>query len=102
MSAAASCAPPISLSNAGLNAWKFVRSPRQCSTPVPDKPRSVCVVIGPFIGWNASAPLPSVMRCAPPRSMFIVCVIRNSPAGLPRSHARLSIEPLMWHAAHDT
>ena len=29
-----------------------MRSPRQCVGPFFAMPRSVCVVIGPFIGWN--------------------------------------------------
>ena len=39
-----------------------VRSPRQCIGPAPAMPRSVCVVIGPFIGWKVQ----SDTRCRRP------------------------------------
>jgi hypothetical protein len=94
MSAALSCVPPISESNAGLNAWKFARSPRQWSGFVALTPRSVCVVIGPFIGWKLARPMLNGNGCPAGAACSV-------PAGSPRSHARPSMSPSTWHEAQD-
>ena len=57
-----------------------VRSPRQCIGPALAIPRRLCVVIGPFIGWN----------------VWFVTV----PNGSPRSQASPSKSPEMWQLAH--
>ncbi len=93
MSLAASWLPPIRLENAPLNAWKSARSPRQCSGPVPASPRSVCVVIGPFIGWNCVIPSENGNGC---EGAFSI-----TPPRSPRSQARPSVSPSTWHDAHD-
>ena len=89
MSAADTCAPPSSPSNAGLNAWKSARSPRQCSGSLPAIPTSVCVIIGPFIGWSCAVPNGAV-------GTVTIC-----PPGSPRSQPRLSVRASMWQTAHD-
>ncbi len=105
MSASAIGPPrPSRLSNATLNAsnacsadsaspsdrFPPVRSPRQCIGPWRERPRSVCVVIGPFSGWNP---------CGSPEWMgfgFGATVA----SGLPRSHASPSWSPKTWQPAH--
>ena len=92
MSAVLSCAPPIKPLKAGLKAWKVARSPRQCSGCVPSRPRSVCVFIGPFIGWKGARPM-NGNGCEGAAAML--------PPGSPRSQVMPSMSPSMWQEAHD-
>src|SRR3990172_996334 len=64
------------------------RSPRQCIPPWVPSPRSVCVVIGPFIGWKVAAG---------GSTDDDGCVLLDvASSGLPRSQARLSKSPKTW------
>ena len=57
-------------------------------------PRSVWVVIGPFIGWKVVA--------GGRNGVAEGCVLDEVPSsGLPRFQARLSKSPKMWQLAHD-
>src|SRR5262249_61669718 len=69
------------------------RSPRQCIGTSFAIPRSVCVVIGPLIGW----------KFAGQERLNSKMLLFGSwlSSGLPRSQARLSKSPKMWHEAHD-
>src|SRR4030095_11265742 len=53
------------------------------------RPRSVCVVIGPFIGWKVVVGGMAVVADG------CVLVVTTS-SGLPRSQARLSRSPNTW------
>ena len=75
-----------------VEAWPPVRSPRQCIGPWFAMPRSVCVVIGPFIGWNGW------LEPVGPRKFGFGF---TTSSGLPRSQARLSKSPKMWQLEHD-
>ena len=93
ISLSGSCvARPIRLTNAGLNAERSARSPRQWNGVVFASPRSVCVVIGPFIGskpWR------------PGGFGGVGGGGANEPVGFPRSQAWPSMSPNRWQLAHD-
>src|SRR5439155_26495243 len=69
-----------------------VRSPRQCIGPALAIPRRLCVVIGPFIGWNVW--FDEIWS----RNGFGLFV--TVPNGSPRSQASPSKSPEMWQLAH--
>ena len=72
----------------------FERSPRQCIGPLFTRPRSVCVVIGPFIGWNSLVPAPPLtLEPAAKDSLMFIGFEVTSPSGLPRSQASESKSP---------
>src|SRR5262249_18104495 len=62
----------------------------QCIGPWFAMPRRLCVVIGPFIGWNG-LPLPTLKGLGFGSGMS---------SGFPRSQARLSKSANTWQAAH--
>ena len=57
---------------------------------------SVCVVIGPFIGWNFLNP---VLRPGTPPPLFWSRASFMSPLGSPRSQASRSVRESTWHEA---
>src|SRR5262245_48836138 len=65
--------------------------------PCVERPRSVCVVIGPFIGWNVVAIEPLGRNGA---DLGMLSAVTTS-SGLPRFQARLSKSPKMWQLEHD-
>src|SRR5260370_27729804 len=100
-------------SNASTPKNPLDRSPRQCMAPENFKPRKVCVVMGPFIGWKtliAPVPLiapgklnntfPSVIEALSPKLMGIGFAV-TALSGFPRSHARSSMSPKAWQLAHE-
>src|ERR1700730_15137939 len=99
--------------NASMPKKPLDRSPRQCIAPELVKPRSVCVVIGPFIGGKSSAlPLP-LSGVLPPDSVSPTARMRGLlslmgmgflvtvASGFPRSHERSSLSPNIWQLEQD-
>ena len=70
------------------------RSPRQCMPPCVASPRSVCVVIGPFIGWN-------VVAGGSAGAAEGWLLIELEPSGSPRFQPRPSRSPKMWQLEHE-
>jgi hypothetical protein len=79
-----------------LKCWKFCRSPRQWNGSSVFKPRSVCVVIGPFMGSKPFVDGPSGAKV----THGVVLNGTNGPCGSPRSHAIWSRFPNTWQVAH--
>ena len=81
----------------------FERSPRQCIAPLPSRPRRVCVVMGPFIGWKSvTLPVPLIgagslntPEVTPMARLMGIGLAVTSASGLPRSQARSSMSPKM-------
>ena len=77
--------------------------------PFISRPRSVCVVIGPFIEWNTpTSPVPLISG----RTSCAVMPSRMSPealpglvvttsSGLPRSQPSSSLSPKVWQDEHE-
>src|SRR5581483_10778282 len=65
----------------------FERSPRQCIGPEFTRPRSVWVVIGPFIGWKLWTPAPPFWLVANWPRLIVMGSWWTSSSGFPRSHA---------------
>src|SRR5213080_3896197 len=87
---------PSRSSKPTLKDRKFRRSPRQWNGSRVFNPRSVWVVIGPFIGSKPLVEGPSGAKCTHGACEYGTKV----PCGSPRSQARLSKLPNTWQVAH--
>jgi len=88
------------VTKAPLKAWKFDRSPRQCSGFEAASPLNVCVVIGPFMGWKLR-PSGEVAesRKSVSNGAGWVGIVSITPVGSPRSLAMPSVSPSTWQDA---